>query len=154
MNPKVRTLQQSVSVDHWNSGQTSLFLKSSQLLRVIPFSVLLWFVAAIFIQSVKGIGIFGGTNGVLTFLVLIPVSWISVLAIRWVGGLQKGQTISGVTVGLATATFLDAVALTWTPGLYGGEPQHVLFGGASILWGVGLFLLSAYILEMNDFRRG
>lgn len=154
MNSKTRTLQESVPVDHWNSGQTSLFLKPSQLLRVIPFSVLLWFSAAMFILAMKGKGIFGGTNGVLTFLVLIPVSWVSVLAIRWVGGLRKGQTISGVTVGLATATFLDAVALTWTPALYGGEPQHVLFGGASILWGVGLFLVSAYLLEMKDFRRG
>jgi hypothetical protein len=111
MNSKVQTLQESVPVDHRNPCQTSLFLKPSQLLGVVPFSVLLWFVAAIFIQSVKGIGIFGGTNGVLTFLALISISWVSVLAIRLVGGLRKGKTISGVTVGLATATFLAAVAL-------------------------------------------
>jgi hypothetical protein len=154
MNSKTRTLQESVSVDHWNSGAAALFLTPSQMLRVILFSILLWFSAAMFILAMKGKGIFGGTTGVLTFVLLIPVSWFSVRAIRWVGGLRKGQTISGVTVGLATATFLDAVALTWTPGLYGGEPRHVLFGGASILWGVGLFLVSAYVLEMKDFRRG
>ncbi len=154
MNSKARTLQESVSVDHWNSSQPSLFLTPSQLLRVVVFSVGLWFAAAMFIQAMKGTAIFGGTNGILTFFFLIPVAWLSVLAIRWLADFKPGQTISGVTVGLATATVLDAVALTWTPALYGGEPQHVLFGGASILWGVGLFLVSAYLLEMKDFRRG
>jgi hypothetical protein len=153
MNSKARTLQESIPVDHWNSGETSLFLTTAQVTRVILYSVFLWFVAAMFIQAMKGTAIFGGTNGILTFFFLIPVSWLSVLSIRWVGGLRKGQTISGVAVGLAAATFLDAVALTWTPWLYGGEPQHVLFGGASILWGVGLFLLIAYLLEVGDARR-
>lgn len=154
MNSKVRTLQESVPVDHWNSSESSLFLTPWQLLRVLVFSVLLWFSAAMFILAMKGRGIFGGTNGLLTFFFLIPVSWLSVLSIRWVGALRKGQTISGVAIGLAAATFLDAVALTWTPWLYGGEPRHVLFGSASILWGVGLFLLVAYLIEMKDFRRG
>jgi hypothetical protein len=46
-----------------------------------------------------------------------------------------------------TATFLDAIALTWYRQLYSESFEVALYGAAWILWGAGLGLLFSLYLD-------
>jgi len=84
------------------------------------------------------------------FALGIPLCWLSVLLSRRLARLKAGQALPGIAIGLVAATFCDAIALTWGRGLYGSDPAQVLYGAAWILWGVGLFLLFAYLADRRQ----
>lgn len=122
-------------------GQTAL---------LIVLGVAFWFVAALAVRIGSPLGFFGPVASVAAFALGIPICWLSVLFIRKVTTLGTGQTLPGIAVALVTATFCDGIALTWGRGLYGSDPNQVTYGAAWILWGVGFFLLFAYL---DDYRR-
>jgi hypothetical protein len=58
--------------------------------------------------------------------------------------------VPGIVLGTVIATFCDGLALTWARGLfYGSDLRLTTLGAGWIFWGVGLFLLFAYL---NDHR--
>jgi hypothetical protein len=59
------------------------------------------------------------------------------------------ELLKPVVIMTFTATFLDGIALTWFRSLYSPSFEVALFGSAFILWGVGLGLLFAYLLDIR-----
>jgi hypothetical protein len=47
------------------------------------------------------------------------------------------------------AGLCDGIALTWMPSLYGNELSEALLGAAYIIWGVGIILILAYVMDTN-----
>lgn len=124
-------------------------LTRGQIAAVITIGVVFWFTAAMTVQFGSPAGFFGPIASTILFAVSIPVCWLSVLLTRNLARLEVGQTLPGIAIGLVAATVCDAVALTWGRGLYGSDPAQVVYGAAWILWGVGFFLLFAYL---DDYR--
>jgi hypothetical protein len=153
MNSKAQTLQGFTEIDHRKRSAPPSALTSWQLVRVVIFAVAYWFAAAMLIKATPQIGLFGGATGIFTFLVMFPVAWISVVALRWIANLRAGQIFSGMSFGTGVAALCDGIALTWGPELYGGASAHTLLGSASILWGVGTLLLTAYFVEIREWSR-
>jgi hypothetical protein len=98
------------------------------------------------------LGFFGPVASATAFTLGIPMCWLSVLFIKKAAMLGAGQTLPGIAVGLVAATLCDGIALTWGRGLYGSDPAQVTYGAAWILWGVGLFLLFAYLENYRKLR--
>lgn len=154
MNSKAQTLQGLTEIDHRKrTAAPPSMLTSAQLVRVVTFAVAYWFAAAMFIKATPHAGVFGGGGGVLTFLLMFPTAWLSVIALRRIAALRAGQIFSGMSLGTGAAALCDGIALTWTPELYGGASPQTLLGSAGILWGVGTLLLTAYVMEIREWRR-
>ena len=122
-------------------------LAPGQLATVVVLGLVFWFAAAMAVRIGSTAGFFGTSASAIAFAVAIPVCWLSVLFIKKVARLSTGQTLPGIAVGTMTATFADGIALTWGRGLYGSDPAMTTLGAAWILWGVGLFLLFAYLSD-------
>jgi hypothetical protein len=122
-------------------------LNSQQLLVVSSLGVLFWFVFAMLIQLGNRLGTFGGAIGAMTFLGSIPVAWLLILVIKTMAGLTTGQIFTGLGISSAIAGLCDGIALTWHPSLYGSEASTALLGAAYILWGVGVILILAYVMD-------
>ncbi len=125
-------------------------LAPGQVGMVIGLGVVFWFAAAMIVRVGAPLGIFGSTASVLTFALTIPGCWLAVLVSKQVARLAAGQTVPGIVLGTVIATFCDGLALTWARGLfYGSDLRLTTLGAGWIFWGVGLFLLFAYL---NDHR--
>lgn len=120
-------------------------LTSGQIITATIIGLILWFAAAMTVRLGGPAGFFGPTGSLLLFAVGIPISWGSVFLTRRIARLQPGQTLPAIAIGLIAATFADGIVLTWFRDLYGADPAVVGYGAAWILWGVGLFLLIAYL---------
>ncbi len=119
-------------------------LTPQQLATVSAIGVILWFAAAKTVFFGSAAGFFGPTASLLTFIIAIPICWLSVWVSKKLARLAPGQTLPGIAIGLVAATLCDGIALTWGQRLYGSDPAQVTFGAAWILWGVAFFLLFGY----------
>jgi hypothetical protein len=143
----MQTQLRSIAEGTQPSGTVAL--TRGQLAAVIAIGVAFWFSAALTVQFGAPAGFFGPTASALLFAVSIPICWLSVLLTKKLARLRAGQTLPGIAIGLVAATICDAVALTWGRGLYGSDPAQIVSGAAWILWGVGFFLLFAFL---DDYR--
>jgi hypothetical protein len=146
----MQTQQRIIGERTRSVNERSGALAPGQLATVVVLGLVFWFAAAMAVRVGSTAGFFGTSASAITFAVAIPICWLSVLCIKKVARLATGQTLAGVAVGTMTATFADGIALTWGRGLYGSDPAMTTLGAAWILWGVGLFLLFAYL---SDDRR-
>lgn len=124
-------------------------LTANQLVLMVVLGIIFWFVAALAVRFGSGLGWFGPIASIVAFAVGIPICWLSVRFCKQVGGLAAGQNLPGVGIGLMAATFCDGIALTWARDLYGSDAALITLGAAWILWGVGLFLLFAYLEDLR-----
>ncbi len=138
------------AVDTHSNRQRHSTLATGQLGLVVVLGVAFWFAAAMGVRFGSAAGFFGATASLLTFALTVPVCWLAVLFVKKMAKLEAGQVVPGIVVGVVVATFCDGIALTWARGLYGLDAAQVTLGAAWILWGVGLFLLFAYL---DDHRR-
>ena len=148
----MQTQRRIISEGTGSVGERSGALAPGQLATVVVLGLVFWFAAAMAVRIGSTAGFFGPGASAIAFAVAIPVCWLSVLFIKKVARLATGQMLPGVAVGTMTATFADGIALTWGRGLYGSDPALTTLGAAWILWGVGLFLLFAYLFD--DRRPG
>ncbi len=133
---------------------TTNTLSSKQILIVCSLGVFFWLVFALVIRFGNGMGIFGGAIGAVTFLLSVPIAWFLILGIKTMAGLTTGQIMTGLGISSATAGLCDGIALTWMPSLYGNELSEVLLGAAYIIWGVGIILILAYVMDtrLKEFQ--
>ena len=127
-------------------------LAFGQIVTVIVLGVSFWFAAMLAVRYGGPVGFFGPTASLIAFAVVIPACWLAVVFTKQVAKLGAGQTGPGVALGAVTATVCDAIGLTWGNGLYGTDPVMTTLGAAWILWGVGLFLLFAYVEDQRAAR--
>jgi hypothetical protein len=128
-------------------------LNRKQLMVLISLGVFFWFVFAMLIRWGNSLGIFGGSIGAVTFLGSIPIGWILILGIKAMVGLAPGQIFAGLGISTATAGLCDGIALTWMPSLYGSESGSALLGAGYILWGAGVILFLAYVMDVVSLAR-
>jgi len=62
--------------------------------------------------------------------------------VLWIGRLPDQRALMAVSIATITALFLDGLAMTWSPQLYGGDPRIALRGAGWILFGVGALTAS------------
>ena len=87
--------------------------------------------------------------GDVGFLLSIPLAWICSRFCRRLAGLGRTQLVPGMTVLVAAAALLHALALRWAPGLYGSDHAGRL-GSAWLLWIYGLILASALLAAPKE----
>ena len=109
-------------------------LSTKPLVIVSALGIFFWFVFAMLIRLTSGLGLLGGSAGVATFLLSIPIAWLTVVVIRGLAKLSADQLVAGVGMSLAAATLCDGIAFTWAPWLMGTSrvgffwAQATLFG--------------------------
>lgn len=128
-------------------------MNSSRLFLYTVLGIIFWFGAALLVRF---IGPHALTEGnplrLLMFVVTIPVTVGFLATAKIVGKLQWHQLLRPMVIMTYTATFLDGIALTWFRALYARSYEVALFGSALILWGVGMGLCMAYILEQRKIN--
>ena len=63
------------------------------------------------------------------------------------GGVARSAALAPVAIMCVTGLLLDGVAISRFPSLDGSSPEHVMLGAAWLLWGVGVLLLLALIMQ-------
>mgnify|MGYP006352067305 CR=1 FL=1 len=128
-------------------------MKKPKLFLYVFLGTVFWFNAAMIIR-LCGTSVFTENNPylILFYILAIPVTLASMYLTKVICGLQFSELLRPVVIMTLTATFLDAIALTWFRQLYSQSFEVALHGAAWILWGVGLGLLFAYIFEPKATR--
>jgi hypothetical protein len=112
--------------------------------------LIVWFIAAMFIRFALPLGwLEGNIVTIIIFIVSLPVAAISIeLVHRFTDG-QKGEKIRTAAVLSLVGLLLDGMAITWTPLLYTADRAALSFGGAWLLWTVGLTLTYALARDLQ-----
>lgn len=125
-------------------------MNASRLRLYVFLGAIFWFGAA---MLVRFIGPHALTEGnplrLMMFVITIPITIGFLFTAKLVGKIEWHQLLRPVVVMTYTATFLDGIALTWFHTLYANSYEIAMFGGALILWGVGMGLCMAYVLEQR-----
>ena len=127
--------------------QTSLTLSRGQIAILIGLGAALWLLAAVLIKILSPLGVHEGGWRVLLYALIAPGTYPFVLFTAWVAGLARDQIFTGYAVATMTAMLLDGMALAWLPQLYGSTVEDAANAGAVILWGAGLGLVIAALLN-------
>ena len=124
-----------------------------QIIALGFFGAVIWFIAAMFIRLALPLGwLAGGLLTVLVFAGSLPTAAVSIeLAHRLVGG-GSGQRIKTAAIISLVGLLLDGIAITWTPALYSPDRAAISFGGAWLLWTVGLTLVWALVRDAAATR--
>ena len=83
------------------------------------------------------------------FLLAFPVTALTIYLTKIISKLPYSELLRPIVIMTFTATFCDGIALVWFRQIYNESFIIALHGAALILWGVGLGLLFAYILEIE-----
>ena len=109
----------------------------------------LWFAAALFVRFGAPYGVVSGDHIWITNLLLVPVTWpFVVMARKLVGGGPRDhmQIVGVVTL---PALLLDGTAMAQFPALYGSDIATVQRDAAAILWGAGVGLVIALVMDQR-----
>jgi len=121
-------------------------LSSRQITICMAYGAVVFLLAALLLRQMSLAGWLDGPARAIVFVLAVPGSLPVVLVLRRLAGLLPGQLLGGMAIGTGTATLLDGLALSWAPALYGG-PAHVAGAGAAILWGAGVLIFLAYVID-------
>lgn len=125
-------------------------MSKSKLFLFVFLGTAFWFQAAMIIRFFETTVFSEGNPKLILFFVLaIPLTLLSMYITKLVGNLQFNELLKPVVIMTFTATFLDAIALTWFRQLYSQSFEVALHGAAWILWGVGVGLLFSYYLDQK-----
>ncbi|TAG58763.1 MAG: hypothetical protein EAZ27_01330 [Cytophagales bacterium] len=128
-------------------------MKNSKLITSIILGVVFWLNAALIVKFC-GESVFseGNPKMFLFFFLAIPVTLASMFIAKFIMKSSLDELLKPVVVMTITATLLDGIALAWFRQLYSNSFEVALNGSAWILWGAGLGLLFAYILESRKIE--
>ena len=122
-------------------------LTTGQTLTLIIIGAVLWFAAAILLRSIGPNGAFEGNRHILLYALTIPATVPFIWLVQKMVGLADNRIAIGYSLATATALLLDGVAVAWFPALYGSEPSLVTNAAAAILWGAGVGMILAFIMN-------
>ncbi len=123
-------------------------MKTKQIFLSVVLGVFFWLSAALIVRYV-GTLVFTAENPylILFYLLGIPITGGFLLIIKLIIGISYADMLKPIVVMTITATLLDGVALAWFRPLYSSSFEVALHGAAWILWGAGLGLLAAFVLN-------
>ena len=123
-------------------------MNSSKLILYIFLGIIFWFGAALLVRF---IGPYTLTDGnplrFMMFVATVPITVGFLVLAKTAGQVAWNQLLRPVVIMTYTATFLDGIALTWFHQLYANSYETALFGAALILWGAGMGLCMAHLME-------
>lgn len=123
-------------------------LTKIQILKMVVFGIIGWFVAALTVQYGGAIGLFEGIYRILLYVGII-LAWLPFYQlIKNHLKLTKDQLVPAIAVGTSAAALCDGLAMPWASFLYGDSIQVAFWGAAWILWFVGVGLTIAIFDSM------
>jgi hypothetical protein len=125
-------------------------LERRQFAVCVALGLAFWLAAALFCGVAAPAGWFGGLGSLVLFLAALPGLWAAAVLVRRLAGLAPAQIFPGISVATMAALLCDGLAITWTPGLYGGPGPGLAPAAAWILWGAGAGMLIALIMEQRE----
>jgi Family of unknown function (DUF5367) len=128
-------------------------MKNSKLFLFVALGAAFWYQAAMIINFF-GESVFTENNPklMLFFFIAVPLTIASMYVTALISKLKLYELLKPVVIMTFTATFLDGIALIWFRHLYSDSFEVAMHGAAWILWGVGLGLLFAFILENKKIK--
>jgi hypothetical protein len=130
-----------------NDTHNRLGLTNGQTLILVVIGAALWFLAAVILRIIAPMGALEGATRGLTYALVIPGTLPFVALTRILAGLRHDQMVTGIAVVTATALLIDGIVVAWFPVVYGGALPQVTNSEAAILWGAGVGLVLAFILN-------
>jgi hypothetical protein len=126
-------------------------LSNQQTVLLIIIGAVLWFLAAIILRLIAPMGALEGSARLITYALVIPGTLPFVILTRMAAKLRSDQLFTGVAVVTMTALLIDGIVIAWFPAVYGGALPQVTNCAAAILWGAGVGLVLAFILNKGEF---
>lgn len=117
-----------------------------QFVRSLAIGAVLWLIAAMILRVIGPMGAFVGDARLLTYALIIPGTLPFVLVIPRLAGIDRCQMVPCVAAATLAAALLDGIALAWFPSLYGRTIGLAAGAGATILWGIGVGLVMAFVI--------
>ena len=126
-------------------------MKSSKIALFVALGFVAWFNAVMIIRFL-GESCLTENNPKLVwmFLLAFPVTAFTIYLTKIISKLAYSKLLRPIVIMTFTATFCDGIALIWFKQIYSYSFVIALHGAALILWGVGLGLLFACILEVRE----
>ena len=125
-------------------------LTNGQTLTLVIIGAVLWFAAATLLRTIGPNGAFEGNRHILLYALTIPATLPFVSMVQKLARLANNQIAIGYSLATATALLLDGIAVAWLPSLYGSEPSVVTNSAAAILWGAGVGIMLAFIMNRES----
>jgi hypothetical protein len=104
---------------------------------LIILGAVFWALATAQIRWMPG-SITGPVSGVISFLISVPIGWLSVRITRRCASLSLEQLPAGLLLAGGTAMMIDGAVLHWAPRVYGQVDTSIRLGAAWLLWGYGV----------------
>ena len=125
-------------------------MRKSKIVQFMTLGIIAWFNAVMIIRFL-GESCLTENNPNLKwmFLLAFPVTALTIFLIKIISKLPYSELLRPIVIMTFTATTCDGIALIWFRQIYSESFIIALYGAALILWGVGLGLLFAYILEIK-----
>lgn len=120
-------------------------LQTGGVARMAVIGVIGWALGALFIRYANAAGWFEGTAEIVLFALCFPIAWGTARVLRRRGGLPPEHIVPAMAIALIAALFLDGLALTTAPWIYGAAANALLPAAAWLLFGVGAFLAAAFM---------
>ncbi len=127
-----------------------LGLTTGQSLYLMIIGAALWFLAAVILRIVAPMGALEGSARAITYALIIPGTLPFVVLTKVLVKLRHDQITIGIAVVTATALLIDGVVVAWFPEVYGKGLPQVTNCAATILWGAGVGLVLAFMLNKES----
>jgi hypothetical protein len=125
-------------------------MKNTKIVLFITLGIIAWFNAVMIIRFLgESCLTSNNPNLIWMFLLAFPVTAITIYLTKLISKFAYSELLRPIVIMTFTATFCDGIALVWFRKIYSESFEIALHGAALILWGVGLGLLFAYILEIR-----
>lgn len=129
------------------SNINRLGLTSGQTILLMAIGAALWLFAAMILRIVAPMGALEGSARAMTYALIIPGTLPFVWLTQLLAKLRCDQIAIGVAVVTATALLIDGIVVAWFPVIYGSELPQVTNCAAAILWGAGVAMALAFIVN-------
>lgn len=127
--------------------QVAPTLTRSQCIIFLVYGVAGWFIAAMLLRYLGPLGIYDGLPRLWTYALIIPGTVPFVWLAGRLANTSKGQLFHGFSLSTAMATLCDGTAFALFPTLYGATVDLHLGAAGTILWGVGVGVFLALLMD-------
>jgi hypothetical protein len=129
-------------------------MKNTKIALFVTLGIIAWFNAVMIIRFLgESCLTANNPNLIWMFILAFPITALTIYLTKIISKLPYSELLRPIVIMTFTATFCDGIALVWFRQIYSDSFEIALHGAALILWGVGLGLLFAYILEIRGKKK-